>query len=211
MILYRQILFTRCSLGPCLQWVKSCQECIVSIPLILSLPPPLYNDTTNPHYASLLNHLKVISLHLSLCQECQSFHSATHWNVCLYFFKSCFLITFKSPFTVPFYSNWVRQFTKYPSNKWSWISFLVRNDCKVLSVFLKGEWDTTLQILIMAIMTHSRSRPKNINMMNNIPTVTANNDGSFVAKSEPFTCRRSRANLELGSDMLGEIFSSILC
>ena len=63
-----------------------------------------------------------------------------------------------------------------------------------------------------ATTTLSRARSKNINMMNNIPTVTANNDRSFVAKSEPFTCRRSRANLELGSDMLlGEIFSSILC
>ena len=83
--------------GPCLQWVKSCQECIECIPCY-SLSPSLYNDTTNAHYASLLNHLKVISLHLSLCQECQSFHSAT--GMFLYSFKSCFLITFKSPHCV---------------------------------------------------------------------------------------------------------------
>ena len=37
-----------CSLGPCLQWVKSCQECIVSIPLILSLSVTLqwHNKST---------------------------------------------------------------------------------------------------------------------------------------------------------------------
>ena len=32
-------------------------------------------------------------------------------------------------------------------------------------------------------------------MMNSIPTVTVNNDRSFVAKTEPFTCRQARANL----------------
>ena len=63
-----------------------------------------------------------------------------------------------------------------------------------------------------ATTTLSRARSKNINMMNNIPTVTANNDRSFVAKSEPFTCRRSRANLaQTCCSLLGEIFSSILC
>ena len=36
---------------------------------------------------------------------------------------------------------------------------------------------------------------ENINMMNSIPTVTVNNDRSFVAKTEPFTCRQARANL----------------